>query len=77
VTEPSDVAVRLELGTESRTVEVRSAAEVVQTDSSALGRVVSEGTVQNLPLVARNYTHIIGLSPGVIGNITNGLKLSF
>ena len=71
VTETSDVPIHLELGTEARTVEVRSAAEVVQTDSSALGRVVSERTVQNLPLVARNYTQIIGLSPGVTGNITN------
>ena len=71
VTETADVNVRLELGTETQSVEVASVAEVVQTDSSALGRVVSEHTVESLPLVARNYTQVIGLSPGVTANITN------
>jgi len=32
---------------------VLSSAEVVQTDSSALGRVVSARNVQNLPLVGK------------------------
>jgi len=71
VTETADVPIRLQLGTETNIVEVQSSAEVVQTDSSALGRVVSSRNVQNLPLVARNYTQIIGLSPGVVGNVTN------
>jgi hypothetical protein len=71
VTETADVTIRLQLGSETNIVEVQSSAEVVQTDSSALGRVVNERTVQNLPLVSRNYTQIIGLSPGVVGNVTN------
>src|SRR5215469_13586892 len=71
VTETADLNVRVELGAEAQSVEVASVAEVVQTDSSALGRVVSEHTVESLPLVARNYTQVIGLSPGVTANITN------
>src|SRR5580700_10405524 len=51
VTETADVTIRLQLGSETNIVEVQSSAEVVQTDSSALGRVVNERTVQNLPLV--------------------------
>jgi hypothetical protein len=71
VTETSDVPIKLQLGSETTIVEVGTSAEVVQTDSSALGRVVGATSVEGLPLVARNYTQIIGLSPGVVGNVTN------
>ena len=37
----------------------------METESSELGRVTDSEMIENLPLVARNYTQIIGLNPGV------------
>jgi hypothetical protein len=39
---------------------------MVQTDNSALGRVVNETAVSGLPLVTRNFAQIAALSPGVV-----------
>jgi hypothetical protein len=38
---------------------------LAQTESSTLGRVVTQTAVQELPLSTRNYTQILSLSPGV------------
>lgn len=48
---------------------------MVQTDSSALGRVVNGTAVSNLPLVTRNITQIAGLSPGVVAGVYNAGEL--
>ena len=48
---------------------------MVQLDTSALGRIVNEETVSNLPLVTRNFTQIAGLSPGVIVGVPNAGEL--
>ena len=38
----------------------------VKTDTSALGRVINEKGVTDLPLVTRNFAQIAGLSLGVV-----------
>lgn len=48
---------------------------MIQTDESALGRVVEEKAVTNLPLVTRNFTQIAGLSPGVVAGVFNAGEL--
>src|SRR5258707_2450275 len=48
---------------------------MVETESSALGRVVSKGAVTGLPLVTRNFAQITGLSPGVIVGVFNAGEL--
>src|SRR4029453_18247731 len=53
------------------TVQVSAATEIVQSKSNTLGRVVDSRAVEGLPLVARNYTQIIGLSPGITSDVTD------
>lgn len=48
---------------------------MIQLDSSALGRVVNEQTVSELPLVTRNFEQIAGLSPGVSAGVPNAGEL--
>jgi hypothetical protein len=75
VTETQTLNARLEVGTVSDQVTVGSAAEQLQTASSALGRVTNEEMVEGLPLASRNYTQIIGLNPGVATEVTNPTAL--
>ena len=64
-TQPFDVGVSatvtqnvtLTLGDVSEVVEVTAASEMIQGSSSELGTVISERTVQDLPLNGRNFTH--------------------
>ena len=48
---------------------------MLQTDSSALGRVVNETAVGGLPLVTRNFAQIASLSPGVMTGVYNAGEL--
>jgi hypothetical protein len=75
VAETTKFDVQLEVGTLQQTVIVSGAPAMAQTESSALGRVVGEQVVSNLPLVTRNYTQIIALSPGISTNVTNATEL--
>ena len=75
VTETNVVNISLEPGAIQQTVSVSASEQMVQTESSALGRVVDEQTVENLPLVTRNYTQILSLSPGVIAPVNNATDL--
>lgn len=75
VTEVAQVRVRLDVGEITERVEVSATAQLVQTESSAQGRVVSEQVVTDLPLVTRNYTQILGLSPGIVADVTNAADL--
>jgi len=43
-------------------VTVKAEPPQLETTSSALGHVTDERMVENLPLVTRNYTQILGLS---------------
>src|SRR5262245_39221861 len=71
VTETTNVSIDLQLEGVTDTVQVSAAPEIVQTKSSTLGRVVDSRAVEALPLVTRNYTQIIGLSPGITADVTD------
>ena len=75
VTETSRLDVQLEVGQVSESVDVTSEAEILQTESAALGRVADQTVVSNLPLVTRNYTQIVTLSPGISAGVTNATEL--
>lgn len=75
VTETAPLNARLEVGQVSERVTVEAEAEQLQTASSALGRVTNQDMVENLPLVTRNYTQIIGLNAGVAADVTNATQL--
>ncbi len=70
VTETSRFDVQLEVGQVTETIVVTSEAALLQTESPALGRVVDQVLVSNLPLSTRNYTQIVTLSPGIAAGVT-------
>ncbi len=75
VTETATLDLRLEVGAFAEVVTVKDIPALVQTDSSALGNVTDQRMVENLPLVTRNYMQILGLSPGVSGEITDAAMI--
>jgi len=66
VGETTTLTFALSLAAQQETVEVSASADVVQTDSATLGRLVDEQAIQSLPLANRNFTQILSLSPGVV-----------
>ena len=75
VTETLGLELHLHLATRVERVRVSSESAMVQTDSSALGRVFNETAIRQLPLVTRNFTQLTGLSPGVAVGVYNAGEL--
>src|SRR5260370_18223205 len=71
VTETALLDIPLQVGGVAETVTVHDVTELVQTNSSALGSVTDQRMVETLPLVTRNYTQILGLSPAVSGELND------
>ena len=70
----------LEVGQVSETVNVTEAAPLVKADSSEIGEVIQQKTVQDLPLNGRNYVQLVFLTAGVTtgqqgGNIEGTRRL--
>ena len=75
VTETSHLNVHLQLSTLIQTVQISAEPTMLQTDSSALGKVVNETAVSSLPLVTRNFAQITSLEPGVVTGVYNAGEL--
>jgi len=75
LTETLRLELRLQLAAHFEQALVSSQPEMVQTDSAALGRVVNESSIRELPLVTRNFAQITGLSPGVAVGVYNAGEL--
>ncbi len=75
VTEILTLNIQLQVGSVQETIEVNSAGEQLQTETSSLGRVTDRIVVESMPLVTRNYTQIIGLSAGVSADVMNAGEL--
>lgn len=52
-------------------VQVSIHQQLADTESSSLSGLVDHSTLQELPLANRNYTQILGLSPGVVVDLPN------
>jgi len=66
VGETTSLNVTLKVAGTVANVQVEANAEMAQTESSTLGRAVDQTAIEGLPLANRNYTQILGLSPGVL-----------
>jgi hypothetical protein len=75
VTETAVLDRSLEVGVQTENVTVQAAGNAVDTETSALGTLVSSQTVTTLPLTSRNYTQILNLSAGVSSNANNATAL--
>ena len=75
VTETPELNRKLEVGSSSEKVTVEANTETIQTTNATNGAVVSSQEITNLPLVTRNYTQIVDLSPGVVSNVSNATAM--
>jgi Carboxypeptidase regulatory-like domain len=75
VSETTPLTLSLAVQGSGNTVEVHADAKMAQLESSSLGRVVDEAAINSLPLSNRNYTQILGLSPGVIVSLPSAVQL--
>src|SRR5581483_10654873 len=65
ITETTVVNASLVVGAVTEeSLTITSASPLVQTEGAQLGRVVDSRAVAELPLATRNFTQILGLSPG-------------
>lgn len=71
VGEVTSISLKLATGKVNISVQV----DAIQPQTSALGRVTGEATIQSLPLANRNYTQILALSPGVAVELPNAANL--
>ncbi|HEY2857397.1 MAG TPA: TonB-dependent receptor [Terracidiphilus sp.] len=56
-------------------VEVTANFEIVNSESSTLGRAVDATAIEGLPLSNRNFTQILSLSPGVVVSLPDATTL--
>lgn len=64
VSQKLQVNVAMKLGAATETVEVTTAPPTLQTDDSSVGQVVTEQTINALPLNGRNFTFLAQLGAG-------------
>jgi hypothetical protein len=73
--EATSINVRLALASVGQNVRVSARAEDAELESSTLGGLVDESAISTLPLSSRNYTQILGLSPGVVADLPTATVL--
>src|SRR2546423_3822086 len=64
ITETTIINAELSPARGSYIITINALPTLVQTDSPQLGRITDARTVSDLPLATRNFTQILGLSPG-------------
>ncbi len=60
------VDIALQVGEVTQSVEVTSAAPLLQTENASLSQVVAARSVEELPLNGRNVLNLVALVPGVV-----------
>lgn len=75
VGQTASLSVALRVADTNQTVQVQGNASVAELESSTLGGVVDETAIRELPLSNRNYTQILGLSPGIVVDLPNASQL--
>lgn len=69
VTETTVADETIEVADIAQTVNVIAASPLLQTTTATTGRVIEEQTIRDLPLATRNFTQLLGLSPGASASI--------
>ena len=71
VAQEINVDIVLQAGAQTETVTVLEEVPLVNTTSATLGGTVSNQTINDLPIMARNFTNLLELRPGVTLNLGN------
>ena len=66
------VDIAMEIGDVTETVEVTTAAPLIQTEQTVVGQVVDETLVEALPALGRNFLAFSTLAPNVSSFPRNG-----
>lgn len=75
VSETSSLHIALTIPGVTASVQVAGDEQIVELETSTLGRAVEQEAIQDLPLANRNYTQILGLSPGVVVALPDATNL--
>jgi hypothetical protein len=75
VSETTSVNIALTVASVNQSLEISDHVSVAELESSTLGGLVDDTAIQGLPLSTRNYTQILGLSPGVIVSLPLAVSL--
>ncbi|MBV9770633.1 MAG: carboxypeptidase regulatory-like domain-containing protein, partial [Bryobacterales bacterium] len=75
VTETPALDRTLEVGAQTEQITVEAATEVLQTQSSTLGTVVSSQSINDQPLASRNYTQILNMEAGAASGVNDATAL--
>src|SRR6201998_4392827 len=75
ITEVSRERVHLTIAGEKEQVTVSASPPLLQTENATLGRVIDRNTVEELPLVNRNFTEILGLTADINTDIVDATQL--
>src|SRR3989441_8419959 len=71
VAQEINVDIVLQAGAQTETVTVLEEVSLVNTTSATLRGTVSNQTINDLPIMARNFTNLLELRPGVTLNLGN------
>jgi hypothetical protein len=74
-----DISIPLQVGASAQRVEVNSDVTQLETSNAAMGSVIGNRSVENLPLNQRNVWSLLFLMPGVTGSVTyqyNSMNMS-
>jgi hypothetical protein len=66
--------VQLKVGSTAQTIEVQALPSALQTETSTLGGVVTQQSVENLPLNGRNYVTLVQTTPGANAGNPDGIQ---
>ena len=75
ITEVSRLKIQLTIRGAREQVTVSARPPLLQTENATLGRVIDQKTIVDLPLVNRNYTEILGLTPGTNTDVVDATQL--
>ena len=64
--------VRLQIGAVTQQVEITADSALVETATTGVGQVISDKTVQDIPLNGRHFTDLALLTPGTVTPPANG-----
>jgi hypothetical protein len=75
ITEVSRLKIQLTISGAKEQITVSAKSPLLQTENATLGRVIDRNTVEELPLVNRNFTEILGLTAGTNTDIVDATQL--
>src|ERR1700745_2403481 len=75
ITEVSRLKIQLTIKGAKEQLDVSAKPSLLQTENATLGRVIDRNTVEELPLVNRNFTEMLGLTAGTNTDIVDATQL--